>query len=286
MKKYIKMFIFMYISTAAIYANSMDKNLELENKMNSVSSLLNRSTISNQVLHSNNEAAIQYYRFAKSLYDDASDAYDKSDIEKANELINKSRAALLDAVEFANLKGAKHKKRGKNNYDSLRKSANALMDALERISAEKDAQDKFRILSEDVNVKLSHSDKLYFQEQYDSAIVELSQVLQTIKIEISKQRSGDTLTKSLNFASDKEEYLYEIDRNDTHFMLLNMFLSENDKAAGLTSSMNDVIKVARSHRNEAEKLASNFKHKQAVTMLEKSTMEIINVIRNTGAFIP
>ncbi|MDH5571361.1 MAG: hypothetical protein OEY89_06320 [Gammaproteobacteria bacterium] len=285
MKTYIISIVLAAISALAISANAADKDIEHENKLNAIASLLTRSTISKQVLHSNNEAAIQYYKFAKSLYDDAVEAYSQGDINKSNSLIKKSRYALIDAVEFANLQGAR-KKRSKNDYESLRKSANALMDALERISAEKGRQDKFSALSSDISEKLSNTDKLYFQGQYKLAITNLGKILQTIKVGIAEIRSGDTLTKTLSFASAKEEYIYEIDRNDTHFLLLDMFLSEQNDGTKSHAIMNDTIQAAKNHRNEAEILASNFRHKEAIKMLEKSTMKIITVIRNTGVFIP
>jgi hypothetical protein len=221
-----------------------------------------------------------------TLYDEAVDAYQQGDLDKSNALIAKSRAALIDSVEFANLKGEKKKVRSKGNYESLRKSANALMDALERIDTEKSAQSEFKVLSESIKEKLSVTDKLYFQEQYNPAIAELSKVLLTIKTEISKKRSGDTLTRKLSFSSAKEEYIYELDRSDTHFMLLDMFLSENDKDKKIADSSASAIKTAKDLRKQAELLATDFKHKEAIGVLEKSTMEIINVIRNTGVFIP
>lgn len=287
MKGYLKTFAFIIASITAVNSNAViEKNIELEEKLNAVANLLKRSTISKQVLHSNNVAAVQYYRFAKSLYNDSVDAYNHGDFKKSRKLINNSRVALFDAVEFSNLKGAKEKKIRKNNYESLRKSAKSLMDALERISVEKNTMNEFKVLSEIINHKLKDSDELYFEDQYDSAITELGKALKIIKVEISKQRSGDTLTKTLSFANAEEEYLYEIDRNDTHFMLLDMFMSEKDKKDNSSSEFDKVIEKARNTRREAELLAANFQHKEAVSMLEKSTMKIISVIRNTGIFIP
>ena len=284
MKKYFKIVFCAFLFITTIDVNATETSAELETKLNAVANLLNRSTISKQVLDSHNDAAVQYYRFSKSLYDEAVEKYNDGDLGKSSELIKKSRSALIDAVEFANLKGAKTKKRSKNHYESLRKSANALMEAMDRISSEKGKHDDFGILFKGLNGKLSETDKLYFQGQYEPAIEGLGKVLQTIKFEISQMRSGDTLTRSLHFASSREEYLYEIDRNDTHMMLLDMYLTENDRKA--SASMSDAIKLAKELRKEAESLASSHKHKEAIAVLEKSTIEIINVIRSTGAFIP
>lgn len=284
MKKYFKVLVLVFLSIIAINIYATEKNKEFENKLNAVANLLNRSTISKQVLDSHNDAAVQYYRFSQSLYDEAVEAYNLGNLEKSNMLIKKSRTALIDAIEFANLKAAKTKQRSKNHYESLRKSANALMNAMERISEEKGKQDDFSFMFKGLNDNLAETDKLYFQGKYDPAMEGLDKVLQTIKVEISKMRSGDTLTRSLNFANAREEYLYEIDRNDTHLMLLGMYLSENDKKT--SASMDDAIKTAKKLRKEAEALAAGHKHKKAIKVLEKSTLEIISTIRSTGVFVP
>jgi len=284
MKKYIKLLVLVVMSATATIADAVEKSLEYENKLSSVANLLNRSTISRQVLDSHSDAAVQYYRFSKSLYDDAVDAYNSGDFQKTDELVKKSRSALIDAVEFANLKGAKVKKRSKNHYESLRKSANVLMEAMERIGEEKGQKEKLGFLFKGLNQKLADSDKLYFQGQYDPAMDGLSKVLKIIKTEISEMRSGDTLTRSLNFANAHEEYDYEIDRNDTHLLLLKMFLSESDKKA--TSSTIEAVETSRALRKRAEKLAKGHKYEAAIKILEKSTLEIISQIRGTGTFIP
>lgn len=201
--------------------------------------------------------------------------------ERSDELKNR-----INAAEFTDSRDAKKKRRSKHNYELLRKSANALMDALERVILEKGKQDGFTFVLEEINNKLGDADELYLQGQYKAAISELGKTLQTIKGQISEMRSGDTLIRSLTFASAKEEYLYEIDRNDTHFMLMDLFLSEKNGAGDLLGVIKNVVQSAKKLRAEAEVLASSFKHKEAIKVLEESTQEMINVIRNTGVFIP
>ncbi len=286
MKKYIKVLALVFLSVITTMTNASEKSAEYENKLKSVSSLLNRSALSKQVLDSHSDAAVQYYRFARSLYDEAVDAYNAGNFQKTDVLIKKSRSALIDAVEFANLKGAKVKKRSKSHYESLRKSSNALMEAMERIGDEKGKHDEFVFMFKGLTQKLAETDKLFFQGQYDPAIEGLGKVLKIIKVEITKMRTGDTLTRSLNFANAHEEYDYEVDRNDTHLMLLDMYLTQNNGKA--SSSMKDGIKTAKELRKEAEELASSHEHnyKDAIKVMEKSTLEIINQIRSSGTFIP
>jgi len=219
------------------------------------------------------------------LYEDAVEAFKAGELNKSNKLINKSRQALFDAVEFANLKVSENE-RSKNHYESLRKSANALITALQRISDEKARQDQHQPILTDIRNQLAQSDNLYFQEEYTGAINKLDGVLKTIKSEISKMRSGETLTRSLSFTSAKEEYEYELDRNDTFFMLIDMFLTDKGSSPQTIEQINGTIMQAKDYRKQAETLAANGKHQQAIEKLEQSTVKIIAQIRQSGFSIP
>ena len=58
------------------------------------------------------------------------------------------------------------------------------------------------------------------------AKAKLDTAYQLLKTNIEGLRGGEELTRSLNFANAKEEFDYEIDRNDTHQMLVEVFAEE------------------------------------------------------------
>ncbi|MDJ0806395.1 MAG: hypothetical protein QNJ78_06125 [Gammaproteobacteria bacterium] len=285
MKILILTLLFGIAASSSWGANAEQAPSTHEQKLQAVANLLTRSTISKQVLHSNNQAAIQHYQFSKTLYEDAVEAFKAGELDKSNKLINKSRQALFDSIEFANLRGSQNQ-RSKNHYESLRKSANALITALQRISDEKGRQDQHQKIYNDIRNQLAQSDNLYFQEEYTGATSKLEKVLKTIKSEISQMRSGETLTRSLSFTSAKEEYEYELDRNDTFFMLIDMFLSDKESSPQAIEQINGTIRQAKDYRKQAETLAADNKHSLAIEKLEQSTVKIIAQIRQRGISIP
>jgi DNA-directed RNA polymerase subunit L len=98
-------------------------------------------------------------------------------------------------------------------------------------------------------------------------------------------RGGDTIVRTLNFASKAEEYLYEIDRNDAHRMLVQMLLK--DKRGGATDTMVDhAVAEAARLRAQAEDEAGRRNHEAAVRTLEESTRELVKAIRGAGVYIP
>jgi hypothetical protein len=93
--------------------------------------------------------------------------------------------------------------------------------------------------------------------------------------------------RSLNFASKEEEYHYEIDRNDTHLMLIKVLVEEKRAAnPALDQQVGGFVTKARELRNKAEAAAGHKDHAEAVKLLEESTAELVRAIRNAGIYIP
>jgi hypothetical protein len=254
-------------------------------KLQAMGELLDKSSLNKQVLNSDNEASVQYYKFAKSLYEQAVAAYHDGNIEKSEMLIKKSKNALFDAIEFSSLRQEK-KEKERGNYEAMRRSVSALMDAMQRVGAEKGKNSHVEPVAEKAKKLIQQADQYYFSEHYREGTELLGKAMQGIKIAISEMRSGDTLTRTLTFADPKDEYQYELERNDTHFMLLDMFLAETPANADISRKIEGYIKTARESRKKAEDLASKSMHKNAVRQIENSTANVISAIRATGAYIP
>ena len=107
------------------------------------------------------------------------------------------------------------------------------------------------------------------------------------KAAISSLRSGDTLVRSLNFATKAEEYHYEIDRNDTHLMLIKVLVDEKRATnPQLDQQVQKYLNKSQELRAGAETAAAKKDYEQAVKLLEESTTELVRAIRNAGVYIP
>ena len=92
---------------------------------------------------------------------------------------------------------------------------------------------------------------------------------------------------SLNFASKEEEYHYELDRNDTHQMLVTVLLEEKmADSAGVAKMVNVFLDKARLLREEGDRQAARGDFEAAVQTLEESTKELVRAIRSGGIYIP
>ncbi|MCG8048544.1 MAG: hypothetical protein N0E48_23490 [Candidatus Thiodiazotropha endolucinida] len=109
---------------------------------------------------------------------------------------------------------------------------------------------------------------------------------ETVKQEVEKLRSGDTLIRSLVFASNEEEYAYELDRNETHFMLVKLLLEDRDINAGTQSAVDEYLAEARRLRKLADKASEDGDFEEGIKKLEDSTKQIVRAIRRAGVYIP
>ncbi|MBF0383741.1 MAG: hypothetical protein HQL69_22210 [Magnetococcales bacterium] len=77
---------------------------------------------------------------------------------------------------------------------------------------------------------------------------------------------------------------FEIDRNNTHQMLVKMLLES--KSESTKKRAEKFVIKANELRKKADKLAARKKYKEAIATLEASTKELVRAIRVGGVFIP
>ncbi len=173
------------------------------------------------------------------------------------------------------------------DIDKQKSTIEVLMQALVRIGEEKQQQEMVQALASQVTAWGQESDKLAGQGDLVQARQLLDQSLVEIKTAIGSLRENETLVRSLNFATKKEEYDYEADRFDTYQMLLQMLVLPKPT---LTSSQRIKIEqwteLARKQRSEAEKQAEQGLHKEAVETLEGAAKILLKAIRLGGVYLP
>ncbi len=260
-----------------------------------VKHLLETSSLAVKMKASSDVKVQNLYQSAKDHYQKALDAIAKGDKQAAAESLFNSKGTMFKAVKLirpvSNRIIIDTDDDGIDDTDrrvfNLRlESVNALLDAIERIGDEKHVSAKTKQIRNQADAEIANSVAMMNSGHGDDAQKMLNTVYIFVKTNISQLRSGDTLVRSLNFKDKKEEYLYEIDRNDTHQMLVVLLLKEKLRDPVLKKAAQKYLDQAKQLRKEAEALAKKGDHKQAVSKLEESTRNIIKAIRRSGFFIP
>ena len=267
-------------------AAKVDKDT-LSFNMDSVGKLLESSSAARQIEASKAPEALARRDKARETYKAARSALHAGDLEKASALLTEVRSTFFEAVRLAAPEEVTAKKL-ENDYKARLDSVNALLGAYKRVANEKGSAAKaVNETVAQIEKSVAEAAKLAQGGKYKEGRAELDRAYLVAKAGISSLRSGDTLVRSLKFANKEEEYQYEIDRNDTHQMLIKVLVEE--KRAGnpaLDQQVSAFVAKARDLRTAAETAASKKDHAQAVQLLEESTAELVRAIRNAGIYIP
>jgi tetratricopeptide (TPR) repeat protein len=178
------------------------------------------------------------------------------------------------------------KNKKKNDFDNRKKSVEALHDAFNRIAKDESDKESSNKINKQVQQLESGAINLFSMGKEDEARAELDKAYHLLKVSIETFRRGKTLVRSLNFSSKEEEYHYEVDRNDTHKMLINILLKDKTKSEYTSKMVSKYTSSSDDIRKQAEIAAENDSYEEAVKLLEQSTRELVRAIRSAGVYIP
>ncbi|MDX1594097.1 MAG: hypothetical protein R3298_07605 [Gammaproteobacteria bacterium] len=118
------------------------------------------------------------------------------------------------------------------------------------------------------------------------AMRELKGAYLLLQSEIVRLRSGQTLVRELKFVSDAEEYAYEVDRHDSHLLLVDLLLSGSAGDSGEAASIRASVDESMRLHWIAHKHAAAGEYRKAIAWLELASDTLITLIRSHGHDIP
>ena len=257
----------------------------IERRLDSVGTLLERSSAARQIDLSGNPIALDKRAKARELYNQAKAAHDAGDETAAGDFLTQASKTMLEAVRASATQSLGVAK-AKTDYLNRAQSVKALLSAYQRVAAEKNIGRKAGETVQAVEQLTREAARFADAENYDQANVVIQRAYLTTKAAVGNLRQGDTLVRSLKFTSKEDEYHYELDRNDTHQMLLKVLAEEKRTNASIDAMVRGYLEKAGQLRGEAESSAARGDFEAAVKMMEQSTTELVRAIRGAGVFIP
>jgi len=260
-------------------------NDPLTSRMQNMSRLLNESSGARQVIDGSSEEAMAKRQQALELYRRAAEEIAAGRRDEVPALLDSSARLMFEAIKLATPASMLQDKQIVD-YGSRRESVNALREAFNRIADEtRDGQAKQQI-DRQLTALIDRADGLLARGKNDAARVEIDKAYHLLKISIESKRKGQTLVRTLNFESEEEEYLYEVDRNDTHSMLIDLLIDDKRETADSRAAIDGFLEQARQLRQQADAYAREDQFKIAIDLLEQSTRELVRAIRGAGIYIP
>jgi len=269
----------------ALFGGGAVADDQLTGRFTSVEKLLTESSAAKQIEASGSSEALAGQDAARTHYDKAKSAERAGDLETANAELSLATREIMRAVSLAGQSGRVQDKKVRD-FHNREESINALLDAHSRVMRENGKAAEAQELERLVRSNLAEANQLVEQGSVDEGRQLLDETYAATKVAVDQIRDGETLVRSLNFASKEEEYRYELDRNDTHQMLVRVLLDEKMKNERISQQVEPFLEEAGALRKRAEKEAGKGKFDDAVATLEESTRQITRAIRMAGIFIP
>jgi hypothetical protein len=255
---------------------------QLAKRLESVHTLLTTSSAARQIEASGNREALARKQEALAMHGKARKAFEAGNYAEASRLLTEAPKLLFAGARVAapeQIVGDKKKR----DYESRLASVRELLGAQKRIGEEKRTAD-FRQMSESVELLVARAEEIAKGGDYEEARQVLDQAYLYAKTAITEMREGDTLVRTLSFATKAEEYHYELDRNDTHQLLLKVLVEQQGRT--LPEFSKKFLDTAAQLRREAEAAAARGDHGEGVRLLEEATGNLAKAIRSAGVFIP
>lgn len=256
-----------------------------DSRLHFVQKLIEQSSVAKRVSSSTDPEVDSLRRSAREHYQKAVELHEKGDYAGTDAELMQATEAMFAAVR---LMEQKQEIEGKLENELQRKeeSIKALLDAHSRITEEKGASSGNKELRKAAEAKFRAAQQLLRERKLEEARRYINEAYVAIKLAVSELREGDTLVRNLEFSSKEEEYLYELDRNDTHKMLVSLLLKERVKNESTRNMVELFVEKAMELRRKAESVAEEGNYDEAIDILEESTKQLVRAIRGAGIFIP
>lgn len=261
-------------------AQAVDR-AQLERRIAAVETLIERSSAAKQIEAGGDEKARAHRERAREIHRRAAEAYRAGDFEGASRLLPQASVAMFEGVRLAGAEAVVAEKR-RADYDARLESARSLAAAQRRIAIEKRGVPGAAETSKAIDDLIVQAEREAGAGDLATARGTLERAYLVAKASIGSMRGGDTLVRSLDFATKEEEFRYEVDRNDTHRMLLGLLVTDPAKAANAQDASGRALAL----RQQAEQRAGAGAWGEAVALLEQSTKELVRAIRAAGIYIP
>lgn len=258
---------------------------EIANQLANVGRLLEHSSGARRIAASDDELVRKIHAYAAERHAAAAEAFRAGDYEAARTLLAEATQSMVMAVRMLGEAPEITDKRD-TDFDARLETTRVLLDALRRISADEDADGVASTKVAELERAVSAALELREAGEPEKARRVLDGAYELVKLAVEALRDGRTLVRTLEFGSDEEEYRYELDRNDTHQMLVRVLLNNKDAGADTRAAVNGIVERANALRQQAEEESADGEFRAAIELLEQSTRELVRAIRRAGLYIP
>ncbi|RMD62369.1 MAG: hypothetical protein D6826_07545 [Alphaproteobacteria bacterium] len=256
-----------------------------QQKARFIENLVTDSVSARTIEASDDDAAHAALKRARALVTEAKSDLGAGRTETANDKLDEALNLVNTHARRLSQNDVK-RERLEEAYARRLDSVRTFLAAYERVAEAKDASSAITAQVSDIRAMVEAAEMQAGEGRYDEAITVLDHAYRIARGDIRALREGETLTRSLNFATAEEEYRYEHDRNDSYFLLLQFSINEKSPPKSRRVRIDALREEAETLRRRAETLALAGDYETAIGTILKSTETLLKAIRMSGVWIP
>ena len=223
----------------------------VESRLENLQRLVGKSASAKRIEESGNEEAKLLKAEAEEHVEAAGTLLQEGQTLEASEQLQLATDKMFTAIRTAGADQVGEEKK-RTDYDNRYESTEVLVSALERIAEEKGQQQRYAGETRAIRAKMDLAQRQADKGDLVAAKSDIDAAYEEAKAAVEGLRQGDTLVRSLNFANKEEEYVYELDRNDTHQMLVKVLLQDRPLDARAQEAVDQCLVAHRLSPDEID----------------------------------
>lgn len=251
-------------------------------KVELLGKLVNESAAAKRVAGSSDAEARELLENAADAWRRSAAALESGQLRVAGRDAERGLADLADASR--RVKDAQREQRlARERYDSLRKRVLSFSEAFSRVLEEKPGEPANRWLDQSkVSRLLDEAEALAREDDHESANLRLEQAANAVETALSEARHQETLLHKLTFETLEDEYNYELQRNDSYALLVDLLGRKSQQAGNRLQNLQRMLGENQTLREDAQDLYERGEVDAAILALEEATQRLARTLRASG----
>lgn len=282
-KTYIAVLLAMlFYGVNAYSATDNERSASIYNKLKLLDWLVHTSPTSIRIEESGDVEAMRQLLRSQEMWHQASEHNDRGEYDLAEVHIN-AGLKIMAGMSRKYKDEDRVKKARIDLYKQVKDHVDMFISAFDRIEMEKGEDDVKNLLDrEKLSALVAEAEAQYTDGDLAMANHLMRQAADMVDTALSDARHQDVLLHELSFESLEEEYAYEVNRNKSYVLLIDLMKKKTAVSEASDSYVQKLINENRELRDQAEGHAMQGDYEQGIAVLEKGTEKLSRALRVSG----
>ena len=280
---FVLMIVMLLYSGFVVASDDRERSASVYNKVSLLDWLVNDSPTAKRIEDSNDDVSRQQLQRAREMWEQAVEHSERNEYDLAE--VHISEGLKLMTRVSRKVKDEERIRQARIDlYLQVKEHVGMFITAFDRIAVEKDKEDIKSLLDRDkLDAVLSSAESMYTDGDLITANELMKQAADMVDNALSDARHNEVLLHELKFESPEEEYSYEVSRNDSYVILIDLSQKKSTISQAEITYVQNLINENAQLRAQAEELANKGDIEKGIAVLEKGTDKLSRALRISGA---